>query len=166
MDVGRHSVITGPSGAGKSTLAAAMAGLRAPEHGRIEGCERVVYVPQFGDNHTLAEPLLFNLLMGREWPPRAADLDRADELIEELGLGPVTQRMPRGLVQPVGDCGWQLSHGERSRLYLARALMQDADFTILDETLAGLDPVTTLAVLETVRRRARTLIVVSHHAHQ
>ena len=32
----------------------------------------------------------------------------------------------------VGETGWQLSHGERSRLFLARALLQGADLTILD----------------------------------
>ena len=33
--------------------------------------------------------------------------------------------------QPVGETGWQLSHGERSRLFIARALLQDADVMLL-----------------------------------
>jgi ABC-type ATPase involved in cell division len=48
--------------------------------------------------------------------------------------------MPAGLLQMVGETGWQLSHGERSRLYIARALLQRAELIILDESFAALDP--------------------------
>ena len=57
-----------------------------------------------------------------------------------LGLGPLLDRMPGGIYQMVGETGWQLSHGEKSRLYIARALLQSADLTILDESFAALDP--------------------------
>jgi ATP-binding cassette subfamily B protein len=40
-----------------------------------------------------------------------------------LGLGPLLEGMPAGLQQMVGETGWQLSHGERGRLYVARALL-------------------------------------------
>ena len=50
------------------------------------------------------------------------------------------ERMPAGLLQMVGETGWQLSHGERSRLYIARALLQDAELVVLDESFAALDP--------------------------
>jgi ABC-type cobalamin/Fe3+-siderophores transport system ATPase subunit len=43
--------------------------------------------------------------------------------------------MPAGLLQMVGETGWQLSHGERSRLYIARTLLQRASMIILDEGL-------------------------------
>jgi len=46
--------------------------------------------------------------------------------------------MLTGLLQVVGETGWQLSHGERNRLYLARVLLQGADLTILDESFAAL----------------------------
>jgi ATP-binding cassette subfamily B protein len=42
----------------------------------------------------------------------------------------------------LGETGWQLSHGERSRLYIAPALPQRADLVVLDENLAALDPET------------------------
>ena len=48
--------------------------------------------------------------------------------------------MPAGLFQVVGEAGWQLSHGERSRVYMARALLQGADLVVLDESFAELDP--------------------------
>ena len=64
--------------------------------------------------------LAFNALMGRDWPPGPADLDRAERVCRALGLGPLLDRMPAGLNQMVGETGWQLSHGEKSRLYIAR----------------------------------------------
>ena len=57
-----------------------------------------------------------------------------------LGLGDLIERMPAGLFQVVGETGWQLSHGERSRVYMARALLQGADLVVLDESFAELDP--------------------------
>lgn len=70
--------------------------------------------------------------------------------------------MPGGLQQVVGETGWQLSHGEKSRLFLARALLQGADLVILDEAFAGLDPPTLARALDCAVRRAPTLLVVAH----
>ncbi len=58
----------------------------------------------------------------------------------------------------VGEVGWQLSHGERSRVYLARALLQ----VVLDESFAALDPETLQQAMECAVRRARTLVVIAH----
>jgi ABC-type multidrug transport system fused ATPase/permease subunit len=70
--------------------------------------------------------------------------------------------MPAGLQQVVGETGWRLSHGERSRVFIARALLQNADVFIFDESFGALDPETLELAMETVRRRARTLLVISH----
>jgi ATP-binding cassette subfamily B protein len=56
------------------------------------------------------------------------------------GVGDLLDRIPAGLIQMVGETGWQLSHGERSGLFMARALLQGADLTILDESFGALDP--------------------------
>ena len=40
----------------------------------------------------------------------------------------------------MGESGWQLSHGERSRLFIAGGLMQEPSLQILDESLGALDP--------------------------
>ena len=87
-----------------------------------------------------SESLAFNLLMGRRWPPRPEDLELAETVCRRLGLGDLLDRMPGGLFQLVGETGWQLSHGERSRLFMARALLQGADLVVLDESFAELDP--------------------------
>ena len=110
----------------------------------------------------LGGTLAFNLLMGRNWPADEAQMEEARRLCEELGLGELLARMPSGLLQTVGETGWQLSHGERSRLFLARALLQKADLTILDESFAALDPETLATCLDCAARHARTLVVIAH----
>jgi ATP-binding cassette subfamily B protein len=118
--------------------------------------------PQFHDNHILSGTMALNLLLGREGPHGPADLDEARELCDELGLGPLLARMPAGLHQFVGDTGWQLSHGEKSRVFLARALLQKAPLTVLDESFAALDPATLRQCLQTAVRRSQALVVVAH----
>jgi ABC-type bacteriocin/lantibiotic exporter with double-glycine peptidase domain len=172
---GDRIVLDGPSGAGKSTLAAVLAAQRRPDGGLLllDGLDlptlgvgawrrRVVAVPQLHANHLFAETLAFNLLLGRGWPPAASDLADADTLCRELGLGGLLERLPAGLEQRVGEAGWRLSEGEASRVCLARALLQDPELLILDESLAALDPETRLRVVGVVGRRARSLVVVAH----
>ncbi|WP_437894976.1 ATP-binding cassette domain-containing protein [Sorangium sp. So ce124] len=122
----------------------------------------VAAAPQFHENHVLAGTFAYNLLMGRRWPPRPGDLEEAEALCHELGLGDLLARMPSGLDQVVGETGWQLSHGERSRLYIARALLQGAEIVLLDESFAALDPETLERALRYVLGRARPLVVIAH----
>ena len=171
---GERILLQGASGGGKSTLASLLVGLRQPDSGLLllNGLDRhtlgdswqalATEAPQFHENHVLTGTLAFNLLMGRNWPASEADLHTAKTLCEELGLGPLIARMPAGLQQQVGETGWQLSHGERSRLFLARALLQNAPLTILDESFAALDPATLQRCLQTALRRSRALVVIAH----
>ncbi|WP_394838670.1 ABC transporter ATP-binding protein/permease [Pendulispora rubella] len=168
-------LVEGPSGSGKSTLGSVLVGLRDANSGLVllNGLDRksvgtqawrhaIAMAPQFHENHVLSETLAFNLLMGRSWPPRRDDLREAETICRELGLGPLLERMPGGLMQRVGETGWQLSHGERSRVYMARALLQGAELVILDETFASLDPETQAQALRCAIQRAPTLMVIAH----
>ena len=172
---GDRLLVEGPSGGGKSTLACVLAGLRRPSSGLLllYGLDyqtlgaagwrrRVAAAPQFHENHVMTGTLAFNLLMGRRWPPRRDDLIEAASVCNELGLGGLLGRMPGGLQQVVGETGWQLSHGERSRLFIARALLQGADLIILDESFAALDPETLRQALHCALSRSATLLVVAH----
>jgi ATP-binding cassette subfamily B protein len=121
-----------------------------------------VAVPQLHENHLFAETLAWNLLLGRPSPPEAAARAAAEQLCRELGLGPLLDRLPAGIDQRIGEAGWALSDGEASRVCLARALLQQPDLLILDESLAALDPATRLAVLAAAEKGACTLIVIAH----
>jgi ATP-binding cassette subfamily B protein len=168
-------LLEGHSGDGKSTLASLLIGMRTPQSGLLllDGLDwqtlgvdgwrrRIVSAPQFHENHVLTETFAFNVLMGRGWPPTQKDMDEAEEICRELGLGDLLDRMPAGLLQMVGETGWQLSHGERSRLYIARALLQRASMIILDESFAALDPNTLRRSLQCVMKRAPALMVIAH----
>lgn len=172
---GEKYILEGPSGGGKSTLASLVSGLRSPESGilllwgfdyKTVGSQlwrqRIVFAPQFQENHIFTESLAFNLLMGRNWPPNPADLEEAAEICQELGLGELLERMPDKLMQTVGDGGWQLSHGEKSRIYIGRALLQRADLVILDESFGALDPESLGRAIKCVLKRAPTLLVIAH----
>ena len=175
IGIGDRLLLEGTSGGGKSTLASLISGSRVPDSGLLllEGLDRatlgaagwrrrVVLAPQFHDNHVLIGTFAFNALMGRGWPPRPADLEEAEALCRDLDLGPLLDRMPAGVNQMVGEIGWQLSHGEKSRLYIARALLQGADILILDESLAALDPQTLRRTLAFVMEKAPTVLVIAH----
>jgi ATP-binding cassette subfamily B protein len=86
----------------------------------------------------------------------------ADIICRELGLGEVIDRMPSGYQQMLGENGWQLSHGERSRLFIARTLLQNADLVILDESFGALDPENLQRAMNSVLKRAPTLMVIAH----
>jgi len=175
IDQGDRVLLEGPSGGGKSTLASLLTGLRKPESGTLllmgydrqllgteEWRRRVVMAPQFQENYVFSETFSFNLLMGRRWPPQPEDLEEAEAICQELGLGDLLNRMPSGFQQMLGESGWQLSHGERSRLFIARTLLQKADLIILDESFGALDPENLLRSIQCVLNRAATVMVIAH----
>jgi ATP-binding cassette subfamily B protein len=175
INPGDRILIKGPSGGGKSTLASILACIRHPQNGLIlfngvdretigsdEWRKQVVMVPQFHENFILTESFAFNLLMGRQWPPTAQDYKDAKTICEELGLGELLKRMPSGFQQMVGESGWRLSHGEKSRVYIARALLQKSEVLILDESFAALDPVSLKQAMDCVLKRVKSLIVIAH----
>ena len=172
---GDRLLLEGPSGGGKSTLAACLSGLRLPESGLLllhgldrhtlgaEGWRRrIATVPQFHENHVLTGTFLFNALMGRPWPTDNDDIAEMQAVCREMGLEDLLRRMPGGILQPVGESGWQLSHGEQSRLFLARALLQKAEVIVVDESFSALDPENLSRALECVMRRSQSLLVIAH----
>jgi ATP-binding cassette subfamily B protein len=172
---GDRILLEGVSGSGKSTLASIVAGLRQPDSGLVlaGGLDRptlgesgwrrrIAMVPQFHDNHVFYGTLAFNLLVERGGTVTHADIAEARELCRELGLGAMLERMPSELHQFVGETGWQLSHGERNRVFVARALLSRAPLIVLDESLGALDPDTLIQVTECIERRAVAAIVIAH----
>ncbi len=172
---GEHVLLEGPSGCGKSSLASLVYGLREPASGVLlmDGLDRrtwgaeawrnaVTAAPQYHENHIFSGTLAFNLFFGSSAADALDEQLDAEALCRELGLGDLIDRMPASLLQGVGQTGWQLSHGERSRVYLARTLLQGARLCVLDESLAALDPENLERAVDCIRRRARSSIVISH----
>ena len=172
---GERLLLQGASGSGKSTLANLLTGIQQPGNGLLllqgydraslgpeQWRQRVASAPQFHENHVIAESFLFNLLMGDQWPPTRDGLRRAYTICDELGLTPLLQKMPAGMLQTVGEMGWQLSHGEKSRLFIARALLQNAELVVLDESFAALDPENLRKAVACVQKHASTLLVIAH----
>lgn len=80
----------------------------------------------------------------------------------ELGLGPLLDRMPAGIMEFVGEAGWQLSLGEKSRVYVARALLSGSDALVLDESFGSLDPVTLRQCLSALLVRPQSILMIAH----
>jgi ATP-binding cassette subfamily B protein len=172
---GDRVLLEGESGAGKSSLVGLLAGWRTPTSGSIlaGGYDRhilgddawrtrVIAAPQYHENYLVSASLAFNLLIGNRWPAIADDLAEAELVCRGLGLGPLLDRMPGGLQQSVGESGWQLSQGERGRVFLARALLQHSDVVILDESFAALDPESLQQAVQFSANYANTLVIVAH----
>lgn len=172
---GDQVLIEGKSGAGKSTLGSIVAGLRDPASGTLmlRGLDmqtlgenlwrrHVVSVPQFQENHVFTESLAFNLLMGRRWPPTTRDLQDAYAMCRRLGLEKLLEKMPSGIHQVVGESGWRLSHGEKSRVFIARALLQNPDVVVYDESFGALDPKNALECMRVSFERSPTSILIAH----
>ncbi|HEX7842877.1 MAG TPA: ABC transporter ATP-binding protein [Kofleriaceae bacterium] len=172
---GDRILLEGPSGGGKSTLVSLLTGLRTPEAGvlLLRGLDRATFgisgwrrrvtaAPQFHENHVLNGSFAYNLLLGREWPTSNEMREKARALCKELGLDELVSKMPAGLDEMIGETGWQLSHGEKSRLYIARTLLQGVELVILDESFASLDPETMRVAVRCVLDHSPSVVVVSH----
>jgi ATP-binding cassette subfamily B protein len=167
-----HILLTGPPGAGKSTLAAILAGEITSHRGilLLSGLDRSVLGSRAWrrhvalatpNDHLFAATLAWNLLLARPGPHTAADCRDAATLCRALGLGALLDRMPQGIDQLVGDGGWQLSQGERSRVLAARALHSKSALVILDALLEGLDHDSVRQLLAVASRYPGAVLVLA-----
>jgi ABC-type multidrug transport system fused ATPase/permease subunit len=158
VERGKWIGIKGASGAGKTTLIDLIAGLLAPEQGRIrvdgatldaELLERwragLAYAGQEGT--VFNDTVRGNLLAEGAIADEAALWDS----LSLVGLAERVRALAGCLDEPVGDRGSQLSGGERQRLILARALLRRPSLLILDEATAALDPASEAALLDKLR---------------
>lgn len=157
---GSLTVLAGPSGCGKTTLLRLLAGLLTPESGHIARADACSYVPQ--------EPHLYNATLFENITLFQQDCSEqaVREALKALCLSEWTEALPHGLMTPLGEGGQSLSQGQRKRLGLARALVQDRPLILLDEPTAALDERTAATIREvllSLKASGRhTLFVISH----
>jgi ABC-type Mn2+/Zn2+ transport system ATPase subunit len=157
--------VLGPNGGGKTTLFRVLLGELTPREGRIVLGGSVAAVPQ-GDHARLDFPVsaLDVALMGAygrtPWWRRIA---RGDREAARAALARV------GLADRAGDRYGSLSGGQRRRVLIARALVQDAQVLVLDEPFAGVDRTSEeriLQVLDELVGEGRTLLIATHDVEQ
>jgi lipopolysaccharide export system ATP-binding protein len=158
IEVHRSEIVglLGPNGAGKTTTFYMVVGLTPPDRGVVTlGDVDITALPMYlraqqGISYLPQEASIFrkmsveaNLLAVFETLdlPRAEQIRRTNVLLEEFGLERV-RKTP----------GYALSGGERRRVEIARALVIDPHFILLDEPFAGIDPIAVVDIQNIVRR--------------
>lgn len=154
---GERVALVGPSGAGKSTLLAVLAGEIAPVHGDVRvppHClltqRSEVFQDSLRDNLRLADP--------------SADDARLWSVLDAAGLADEVRATSAGLDTLLGEGGLGLSGGQLRRLALARLMLRDAPFWLLDEPTEAVDARIAADVLRRIAARAEghTLLVATH----
>ena len=165
---GEFVSIAGPSGSGKSTLLRVLAGLEAPQAGRVlldghdlSGVNRRQVTRKLGvvlQNSSLFPGSLYDNIRGVTDIP----LDAAWHFAEQAGVADEIQALPMGLRTLVTDAGAGLSLGQIQRILIARALAQAPAILILDEATSALDDAAQGRLLDRLGSLDLTRIVVAH----
>jgi manganese/zinc/iron transport system ATP- binding protein len=161
--------LIGPNGAGKSTLLKASIGLVRPLSGSVQffgqsferARSRVAYVPQRSSvDWDFPITALDLVLMGRygslglfKWVSQK-DREAAKKALDMVEMLPFAQRQIS-----------ELSGGQQQRLFIARALLQEADLYLMDEPFAGIDMATEkmlVHLFRVLRGQGKTLLIVHH----
>ncbi len=147
--------LLGPNGAGKTTTFYMVVGLTRPDDGAVYLGEReITNLPMYlrakqGISYLPQEPSVFRKMTVEDNLrsifetldlPVTVQEQRADELIRRFGLETVRKTQ-----------GYALSGGERRRVEIARALVLDPSFILLDEPFAGIDPIAVIDIQKIVQ---------------
>ncbi len=167
VEQGDYLCILGENGAGKSTLMKGLLGLKKPSAGNVAFGEdlrakEIGYLPQQTPVQkdfpaSVREVVLSGCLSGMGMRPfySKTERDRADRNMEALEITDLKDR-----------CYRDLSGGQQQRVLLARALCATKKVILLDEPVAGLDPLVTINMYRLIERINKemgiTVIMVSH----
>ncbi|WP_346895090.1 manganese/iron ABC transporter ATP-binding protein [uncultured Roseibium sp.] len=172
IPTGTITALVGVNGAGKSTLFKALMNFVPVSTGQVEilgqpvkqalKAQAVAYVPQ-AEEVDWSFPVLVEdvVMMGRYGHmgflrrPRAADRQAVDAALARVNMTDFRHRQ-------IGE----LSGGQKKRVFLARALAQDAKVILLDEPFTGVDVKTEeqiIALLRTLREEGRVMLVATHN---
>jgi ABC-type multidrug transport system fused ATPase/permease subunit len=175
---GEVVALVGKNGAGKSTIASLLTGLYRPNSGTVQvstqtkqvGYEELSRTQQAQLVQVVPQnPVLFNMTIldnVRYSKPDATEDDVRRVLIDKAQCQFLTE-LEGGIYYNVGRDGRQLSGGQRQRIGLARTLLADPTFLVLDEPNASMDNEGELALRDTLTlcRSNRTgVLIVTHRA--
>lgn len=136
FEKGKHYGLVGVNGAGKTTLAKLLLDLYKPTNGRIyDGTEKKTAL--FQDFQVYPVTVREYLLMGNDSNLSNA---RVSEVLDMLECSNLKQGLDTPLTLLTEE-GTLLSKGQLQRLAIARAFLSEADFILLDEPTASLDPI-------------------------
>jgi lipopolysaccharide export system ATP-binding protein len=175
LEVNRGEVVglLGPNGAGKTTTFSMIAGGVRPNAGQVLLGDRdisglpmyrrarlgVVYLPQEASifrRLTVAENVM--AILETVESDSARRRERLDALLSELGV-----------VDKAGQRGDSLSGGERRRVEVARALVLDPKFLLLDEPFTGIDPLAVIEIqklVDQLKQRDIGIIITEHKVRE
>jgi ATP-binding cassette subfamily B multidrug efflux pump len=168
---GERLAVVGHTGAGKSTMVNLLLRFYDPQRGAVvvdavdvrrwdlsRLRRRFAVVLQEID--CFAGSLRENVALGR----KAIDDSRIRWSLEQVGAGPLLDRLPRGLETVIGERGTGLSLGERQLVSFARALVGDPEFLLLDEATSSVDPLTEAVIQKALERllQGRTALIIAH----
>ena len=171
IPTGSTVALVGMSGSGKSTLATLLLRLREPTSGRVlvDGQDFWSFSPESWHRHVALveqEPFLFNDSLGANvaFGCPDASTDDIEFALHSAYLDDFLNSLPDRLETPIGERGVMLSGGQRQRLSIARAILRNPRFLILDEATSHLDTLSeefVQAALEAATR-GRTTLVIAH----
>jgi len=165
--------LLGPNGAGKTTSFYMITGLIRPNSGKIYlDDENITRLPMYkrsrkGISYLPQEASIFRKLTVEEnllsimevlGFSRAERKKRADELINELGISHIAHNK-----------GFNLSGGERRRTEIARTLVTNPKFILLDEPFAGVDPIAVQDIqniVKNLKQRNIGVLITDHNVHE
>ncbi len=171
MPPGKVTALVGHTGAGKSTIASLAMRAYDVTEGRVtlNGVDiREIDLDALHQHigHVAQDPFLFegsvrdNLLLARE----GATHGEIVAALEGACAWEFVQRLPDGLDTNIGEKGIRLSQGEKQRLTIARVLLKNPPFVILDEATASVDTITERQIQGAIENLMadRTVLVIAH----
>jgi len=161
--------IMGKSGAGKSTLIKILMGFIIPTKGEIlinkknqkSSLLKISYVPQ--KVNLINDSITNNIAFGEE----NININRVNEVIKLADLDETIGKLPNGLNTFAGELGTKLSGGQIQRIGIARALYNNPELIIFDESTNSLDEVSEKMFFNTISKLNNylTIIFISHNTN-
>ncbi|WP_349237183.1 NHLP family bacteriocin export ABC transporter peptidase/permease/ATPase subunit [Bosea sp. ASV33] len=166
---GARIALVGPSGSGKSTIARLIVGLADPWTGKIafdgRPADRILPGVRAASIAYVEQSVVLMEGTVREnltlWDQRVSERAIV-EAARDAGLHDTIAARPGGYDAPVSEGGSNWSGGQAQRLEIARALVGEPSILVLDEATSALDATTEAAILDNLRRRGCTIILVTH----